>query len=195
MKIESIEFVCSAGSIGQCPNRPLSEIAVSGRSNVGKSSLLNSLFGRRKLARVSSTPGKTQMLQYFLVNERFHIVDLPGYGYSRVPESVRAQWSAMMQGYLRQRDQLRGVLQLVDSRHAPSDQDIEMVRWLTAERMPFCLVATKMDKLRRGERAAALTRIVSILDLPADQPMVPHSSQTSEGRDALLDWIDGTLQT
>lgn len=194
MIIESVTFVGSATGLDRCPNRPLAEIAVSGRSNVGKSSLLNSLLGRRHLARVSSTPGKTQLLQYFLVNERFHVVDLPGYGYSRAPASVRAQWSRMMQDYLRRREQLEGVLQLVDCRHAPSEQDIAMVRWLVAEAMPFCLVATKMDKLRRGERAGALGRIVAALDLPADQPMVPHSSQTSEGRDALLDWIDGVLQ-
>jgi GTP-binding protein len=195
VKIESVQFVTSAGSLAECPNGARPEIAVSGRSNVGKSSLLNSLLGRRTLARVSATPGKTQRLNYFLVNERFHLVDLPGYGYARAPAEVLAGWRRMMQGYLRGRRQLTAVVQLVDARHAPSGEDRDMVQWLRDERLPFCLVPTKMDKLRQGERNPALARIAAELDLPAEQPMVPYSSHTREGRDALLDWIANTLAT
>ena len=195
MKIESVQFVLSAASVRECPAHPRPEIAVSGRSNVGKSSLLNNLLARRAIARVSATPGKTQLLNYFLVNDRFHVVDLPGYGYARAPQAERTRWRTMMQGYLRTRRQLTGVLQLVDARHAPSGDDRDMVQWLRETRLAFCLVPTKMDKLRRGERNAALAEIASELDLPADQPMVPYSSQTGEGREALLDWIAHTLAT
>jgi GTP-binding protein len=193
MKIESVGFVLSAGSLAECPTGTHPEIAVSGRSNVGKSSLLNSLLGRKKLALVSGTPGKTQRLNYFLVNDRFHLVDLPGYGFAKAPESARNQWRRMMQGYLRGREQLTAVLQLVDSRHLPSTEDREMVKWLLGEQLPFCLVATKMDKLRQGERAPALLAIVRALELPAGQPMVPYSSHDGEGKKELLGWIGRVL--
>jgi GTP-binding protein len=193
MKIESVGFVLSAGSLKECPTGTHPEIAVSGRSNVGKSSLLNSLLGRKKLALVSGTPGKTQRLNYFLVNDRFHLVDLPGYGFAKAPESARNQWRRMMQGYLRGREQLTAVLQLVDSRHLPSTEDREMVKWLLGEQLPFCLVATKMDKLRQGERAPALLAIVRALELPAGQPMVPYSSHDGEGKKELLGWIGRVL--
>jgi GTP-binding protein len=189
VKIESVAYVRSAGSTAECPERPLPEIAVSGRSNVGKSSLLNTLLGRKALAKVSATPGKTQRLQFFLVNGSFHLVDLPGYGYARAPTEVRGAWRRMMQGYLRARRQLCGVVQLVDARHEPSREDREMVQWLRSERLAYCLVPTKMDKLRQGERKPALVRILAALDLPPDQPVVPYSSETGEGRAALLDWI------
>jgi GTP-binding protein len=121
-------------------------------------------------------------------------VDLPGYGYARAPESARREWSRMMQGYLRQREQLVAVVQLVDPRHAPSPEDREMLAWLASEKIPFCLVPTKMDKLRPGERRAAVARLLAALELPADQPVVPYSSRTSDGRDALLAWIENTLE-
>ena len=118
MKIDSVEFVMSAGTAPECPPGARAEIAMSGRSNVGKSSLLNSLFRRKGLAMVSNTPGKTQRLNYFLVNDRFHVVDLPGYGYAQASGAARNRWGQMMQDYLRGRQQLVAVIQLVDSRHA-----------------------------------------------------------------------------
>ena len=192
-RIESVRYERSAGNVEECPQGMLPEVAVSGRSNVGKSSLLNSLLSKRDLARVSSTPGKTQRLHYFLIDERFHLVDLPGYGYARAPEAVRDGWRRTMQAYLRGRVQLRGVIQLVDARHAPSRDDREMVQWLVEERLPFCLVPTKMDKLRQSERRRALVGLVHSLNVPASQPMVPYSSRTGEGREALLDWLQHTL--
>jgi len=120
--------VLSAGSARECPEGTRAEIALSGRSNVGKSSLVNSLLGRKALALVSNTPGKTQRLHYFLVNGQFHLVDLPGYGYAKAPATVRNQWAQMMQDYLRTRRQLTAVVQLVDSRHLPSREDQEMVQ-------------------------------------------------------------------
>jgi len=193
MKIDSVGFVTSAGRATECPEDGRIEIAVSGRSNVGKSSLLNSLFGRKGLVMVSSTPGKTQRLNYFLVNERFHVVDLPGYGYAKAPEALRHQWRQMMQEYLRTRRQLVAVVQLVDSRHEPSREDREMVQWLRLEQMPFCLVASKIDKLGQTKRPPALRAITAALELPPDQPLVPYSSHTGEGRAALLAWIGQAL--
>lgn len=195
MNIDSVGFVMSAGGVPECPTGTRAEIAMSGRSNVGKSSLLNSLLGHKRLAKVSNTPGKTQRLNYFLVNDRFHVVDLPGYGYARAPGSARNQWSQMMQGYLRTRRQLVAVIQLVDSRHAPSCEDREMVQWLREAQMPFCLVATKIDKLGQSKRQSALRAIAGALELPETQPFVPYSSHTGEGRGALLEWVEHALVT
>ena len=193
MKIVSAEFVITAGKASECPASECIEIAVSGRSNVGKSSLMNNLMGRKSLVKVSSTPGKTQRLNYFLVNDRFHVVDLPGYGFAQAPASVRAQWRTMMQEYLHTRRQLVAVIQLVDSRHEPSREDREMVKWLQTEDLPFCLIASKIDKLGKTKRPPALRAITHALALPATQPLVPYSSETGEGRDALLAWMDRTL--
>ena len=193
MKIESVGFVLSAGSAGECPRDEIAEIAVSGRSNVGKSSLLNSLFARKNLVKVSGTPGKTQRLNYFLVNDRFHIVDLPGYGFAKASGSARNQWGRMMQQYLRTRRQLVAVVQLVDCRHDPSREDREMVQWLRDEQMPFCLVATKTDKLATSKRAPALRAIARELELPESHPMVAYSSETGDGRLELLRWIGQTV--
>lgn len=193
MKIESVGFVLSAGGPEECPPGARAEIALSGRSNVGKSSLLNSLLGKKGMALVSSTPGKTQRLNYFLVNDQFHIVDLPGYGYARAAGAARNQWSRMMQGYLRTRRQLVGVVQLVDARHAPSAEDREMVKWLRGEELPFCLVATKMDQVGKSKWAPALRAIVTALELPETQPVVGYSSHTGEGRVALLAWVAQAL--
>ena len=194
MKIDSAEFVMSAGDVRECPDGPRPEIAVSGRSNVGKSSLLNAMLGRRSLAKVSATPGKTQRLGYILVNDRFHLVDLPGYGHAQASAPARNRWAAMMQGYLRARRQLVAVLQLVDSRHEPSREDREMVRWLRDERLPFCLVATKIDKLGTSKRAPALRALTTALELPDSQPRIACSSHTGEGCSALLAWIEQALE-
>lgn len=195
MKIVSAEFVTSAGRATECPRDQRPEIAVSGRSNVGKSSLLNSMLGRKSLAMVSGTPGKTQRLNYFLVNRQFHVVDLPGYGFARAPAATRNQWRAMMQEYLHTRGQLAGIIQLVDSRHEPSREDREMVKWLRFEELPFCLVASKIDKLGQSKRPPALRAIMDALELSPTQPLVSYSSQTGEGRGALLAWMGDTLET
>jgi GTP-binding protein len=195
MRIDSAEFVLSAGEVSECPAGARPEIAMSGRSNVGKSSLLNALLRRKALAKVSGTPGKTQRLGYILVNDRFHLVDLPGYGYAHAAGSARNRWAAMMQGYLRARRQLVAVLQLVDSRHEPSREDREMVRWLGEERLPFCLVATKIDKIGPSKREPAMQALLRTLELPDTQPRVACSSETGEGRDAVLAWIEQALES
>jgi GTP-binding protein len=190
-----VEFVMSAGHASECPDTGFPEIAMSGRSNVGKSSLLNALFGRKKLALVSGTPGKTQRLNYFLVNGRYYVVDLPGYGYAKAPGKQRNQWGGMMQQYLQERETLVGVVQLVDSRHEPSREDREMVQWLREEQMPFCLVGTKVDKLGSSKRQAAVNAIVRSLELPSDQAAIPWSSETGEGRPALFAWMEAAFES
>lgn len=194
LRIDSVQLVCSAASAADLPAGDLPEVAVSGRSNVGKSSLLNSLLGYRDLARVSRTPGKTQLLHFFRVNERFHVVDLPGYGYARVPAAVVQRWRHTMQEYLRWRRQLVAVVQLVDCRHEPSREDRDMIAWLHAARLQFCLVPTKLDKLKRGERRAAFARLLQALALPPDLALVPYSSRTGEGRTELLAWLARALR-
>ena len=194
MKIESVEFVLSAGNARECPDGMVAEIAVSGRSNVGKSSLMNSLFGRKNLVKVSGTPGKTQRLNFFLVNGRFHVVDLPGYGFAKAPASSRNEWSRMMQQYLRTRRQLVAVVQLVDCRHDPSREDREMVQWLKDEQLPFVLVATKSDKLAPTKRDPAARALARALELHADHPTVAYSSETGDGRPALLSWMGHALE-
>ncbi len=194
MKIVSVEFVMSTLRAPDASDQTLAEIAVSGRSNVGKSSLLNTVFARRSLAQVSRTPGKTQTLNYYLVNEGFHLVDLPGYGYAKAPMEKRNRWSTMMQGYLRHCRQLVGVVQLVDVRHEPSREDREMVSWLRQEKVPFCLVATKCDKLGPTRVKESVRAIVKSLELPATQPVVAFSSETGAGKTELLAWIGATLE-
>ena len=194
MKIESIEFVGSRIEAMPKGRGALPEIALSGRSNVGKSSLLNRLMGRSGLAKVSATPGKTQSLNYFLVNQRFHLVDLPGYGFAKAPAAARNRWSDMMQRYLRNCPQIAGCIQLVDVRHPPSREDREMIQWLRDERLPFCLVATKADKIAPTKVPAAVNAIANELRLPASQARIAWSSETGDGRPALLAWIDATLE-
>lgn len=194
MKITSARFLLSASSVAECPPGSAPEIAVSGRSNVGKSSLLNSLVRQRALAKVSSTPGRTQLLNYFVVNERFHLVDLPGYGFAKAPATERNRWARMMQGYLRTRRQLTALVQLVDIRHEPSREDREMVAWLRTEAIPFCLVPTKSDKLSAAQCAKSVRAIVASLELPPEQPVIPYSSQTGAGRLDLLEWFEATIE-
>ncbi|HZM17309.1 MAG TPA: ribosome biogenesis GTP-binding protein YihA/YsxC [Candidatus Krumholzibacteria bacterium] len=193
MRIQSVQLVCSAATAADLPGGAEPEVAVSGRSNVGKSSLLNSLFRRKDLARVSRTPGKTQLLHFYRVDERFHLVDLPGYGHAAVPQAVLRRWRGTMQAYLQERRQLVGVIQLLDCRHEPSAQDREMIAWLLEARLHFCLVPTKIDKLGRGERRGALLRLLAALELPGDLPLVPYSSRTGEGREELLGWLGMAL--
>jgi len=185
VKIDSVEFLTSSATLEGCPKRDVIEIAISGRSNVGKSSLLNALLRRKGLARVSATPGKTQLLNFFKINDQFHLVDLPGYGYARVPGNVQRNWQKMMQSYLQNREQLGGVVQLVDCRHAPSRQDQQMVQWLLEVDLPFCIALTKMDKLKRSERSRAVKNILQTfaetLALPEDLAILQTSSKNGEG--------------
>ena len=190
MKIVSAEFVKSCEQPDQFPKDRLPAVAFVGRSNVGKSSLINSLLHRKRLAPVSRTPGKTQAINIFLVTtddpcaRRFYVVDLPGYGYAKVAKSVRARWRPLIEAYLTGSDALRGVLLLLDLRGGER-QDAEAVDWLSRIGLPFALVATKADKLSRGERAAALATLRDAFGLGPDAGVVSYSSVTHEGREEL----------
>lgn len=170
-------------------------MALAGRSNVGKSSLLNALTGRKKIARVSNTPGRTRLLNFFLVNGAFHLVDLPGYGFARVPPEVRRQWGRMIEQYLTRRKPLRGVILLVDVRHKPTADDRQMLQWLRHYGIPFAVVATKADKLSRSRALQNLKTVQTELDLSGGQPPVLFSALTGQGRDEVLqvieNWIAG----
>jgi GTP-binding protein len=182
MKITSAEFVRSAVVAAQYPKPLLPEVAFAGRSNVGKSSLINTLLHRRGLAKTSGTPGKTQTINFFMINERFLLVDLPGYGYAKVPRQVQAGWRSMVETYLRERPFLRAVVHIVDIRHAPTALDQQLRQWLLHEGVVVVTVATKSDKLKRGQRAAHVQTVRRTLGMPDEEPLLLFSSQNHDGR-------------
>lgn len=203
MEIRSVEFAGAiATTAGRAPGS-FPQVAFAGRSNVGKSSLINRLLGRSRtaVARVSSTPGKTREINFFDVvaaasddsKLRFYVVDLPGYGYARVPSEVRKQWQPLIEWYLGNSKQLKGVVQLIDARHEPGSADRTMVRYLERTEVPTLFVLTKVDKLTRSERATQIQKILSALDIEAGQA-VEFSSKTGEGRQELLDSIESLVK-
>jgi GTP-binding protein len=194
MQINTVEYAGTVAKPGQPPPGDLPQIAFSGRSNVGKSSLINTLLGRTrsKVAHVSATPGKTQALNYYRVNDLFFLVDLPGYGYARVPVALRDAWRRLIEWYLEESGLVRGVVHLVDARRAPTEHDMAMMGYLSKLELPAMVVLTKMDKLKQSERKRAVARVLSDLGLDEDQ-LVPFSSRTGEGRDALLAALDDLL--
>jgi GTP-binding protein len=167
------------------PSPALPEIAFVGRSNVGKSSLLNALTRRKRLAYISRTPGKTQTINYFVVDDACYFVDLPGYGYAEVPESVRRRWRPMIEGYLDENPQLRGVVALVDGRHPPTALDRSMVSWLSVRGHPTLVVLTKADRVTRSRRGPRLGEAIETLGLDPAQ-VLWFSSQSGEGREDLV---------
>ncbi|MBE0556040.1 MAG: YihA family ribosome biogenesis GTP-binding protein [Proteobacteria bacterium] len=185
MKILSAEFVLSAREPVHYPPALLPEIAFAGRSNVGKSSLINRLVNRRGLARTSNTPGRTQEINFFSVNERFGFIDLPGYGYAKVPEKIRSHWGPMIETYLGGRRTLRLVVLILDIRRDPSEEDRQLIGWLQYYRLPLLVVLTKIDKVSRGQRAERQRRIGGDLELPPAVPFLLFSAKTGEGKDLL----------
>ena len=194
MEIKTVEYAGTVATPTQAPPAKLPEVAFSGRSNVGKSSLINVLLRRtrHKIAKVSSTPGKTRALNFYRVNERFFLVDLPGYGYARVPEPVHGEWKKLIEGYLSRSPMLRGVVHLVDARHNPTQGDRDLMDYLASIQVPAVVVATKMDKLKKSERAEKLARIQNDLGVDLEQ-LIPFSSHTGEGREDLLDSLESLL--
>ncbi|MBZ0159817.1 MAG: ribosome biogenesis GTP-binding protein YihA/YsxC [bacterium] len=195
MKILSAEFVTSVSSLTQLPREQRPEIAVVGRSNVGKSSLINSLLRRRGLARVSGIPGRTQLLNFFLVNQDFHLVDLPGYGYAKVPESIRRTWGPLIEGYLAAGRDLRAVIVLLDARQGVTEKDLQMKQLLENLSLDWVPVLTKIDKLRRTARHAQIRDVAHALDLSDPHAIIPFSAKSEEGREALLAVIGDYAQT
>ena len=192
MKVTSARFLKSAVSPEHYPLDGLPEIAFIGRSNVGKSSLINSLLGVRGLARTSRTPGRTQLINFFLINDRFYFVDLPGYGYARVPTKVKEQWGPMVEKYLAYRKNLMLSIAITDSRHEPTSLDLQMREWLEAGGKPFIIVATKADKLSSNQLRASLNRSSRIF---GSTDIVPYSAVTGMGSDRLWKEISERLRT
>jgi len=191
--IRSLEFIGGMASAGGWrPPTELPEIAFAGRSNVGKSSLLNRLVHRKKFARVSNTPGRTREVNFFKVNDSFLLVDLPGYGYARISKERRAEWRPLIESYLKSTNQLRGVVQLLDSRHDPTPDDLQMLDYLGDIGVPTIIVLTKIDKLTAKERQRQRGHIAGAAGVDDDQT-IAFSATTGEGRNELAEAIEGLL--
>jgi len=195
MKITRAEFITGAVSPPQYPREPLPEVAFAGRSNVGKSSLINSLLNRKKLVKTSGTPGKTQMVNFFDINGRWVFADLPGYGFAKVPENVRRKWKAMIERYLTGREQLRCVVLIVDIRRDPTDLDLQMQDWLEEIGLDYLMVATKADKLKQSERSRQLRRLRETFGREGKVEVIAYSSEKNLGRNALWSALRGRLET
>ena len=194
MKITSAEFIKSIFELRALPNSVLSEFVFVGRSNVGKSSLINTICNKKKLAKIGSVPGKTRQLNYFLINEKFYLVDLPGYGYAKVPEQIRAGWRKLVEDYISERQNVKLVFVLIDSRHEPTYLDELMVSWLEYYEIPFVVVLTKSDKISANKMQKQIYRsskIVNNDDLCLDY--IPFSIVTGEGKNEVLKLIEDYL--
>lgn len=190
--IKQVEFAGAIGAPGQTPPGRLPQIAFAGRSNCGKSSLINALVGRKKMARVSQTPGKTQEINFYVINERFFLTDLPGYGFARAPEGARERWRKLIEAFLETSRDLAGIVVLIDARRGLLEQDEQLLGWLAELQIPVLLALTKIDKLNRSGRTRAARDLQEALGLPADQ-LVSTSSVTGEGIDTLRESLFGLL--
>ena len=189
MSVKTAEFVIGAASLEQLPKGGLPEVALAGRSNVGKSSLLNKLTGRKKLARTSKTPGKTREINLYRIDEKLLLADLPGYGFAKVPKVMKRKWGDLIERYLNERGELRGVVHLVDLRHPPTADDVQMHEWARHYGVPTLIAATKADKIARSKRAQAVRKIEDVLDPAPGTPVVPFSAVTGEGAGEIWGWI------
>lgn len=187
MKIKTSELSGVYGPTSKFPTETLPEIAFAGRSNVGKSSLINSLLNRKNLARTSSSPGKTVTINFYNVNEEFFLVDLPGYGYAKTSMAEKAKWGKMIEKYLGTRDSLKALVLLIDIRHAPTKDDVMMFNWVVENGLTPIIVATKLDKIKRSQKDKQLKLLRDTLGIKNDIKIVPYSSETKQGREELLD--------
>ena len=191
MVIKKVELEKVIGVTSKIPDMPYPEFAFAGKSNVGKSSLINALMNRKALARVSAQPGKTQTINYYNVNDKIYLVDLPGYGYTKVAVEVKAKWGKMVEKYLRQSKMLKYVFLLIDSRHKPSDNDIMMYEWIVSQGVTPIIVATKTDKLKRSQIKGQMELIMKTLNLKSKEQLLPFSSETKVGVNELWEIIEG----
>lgn len=194
MIIKEAQLEAVAVRANQYPEDSVPEIAFAGRSNVGKSSLLNLLTGRKSLARVSGSPGKTRTINFYRINDSFRIVDLPGYGYAKVSKEMSKDWGPMMEEYFQRRKGLKKVVQLVDIRHAPSAQDIQMYEYLKHYGLDGIVVATKADKVSRNEMQKCISVIRRALNLEQSDVVIPVSALKRTGQDRLLEQMDKLLE-
>ena len=192
IKQVNLETVC--GVTSRIPDNRLPEIAFAGKSNVGKSSLINALMNRKALARTSSQPGKTQTINFYNINDAMYLVDLPGYGYAKVSENERAKWGKMIENYLHTSGQLRAVFLLVDIRHAPGANDKTMYDWMVYQGYEPIIIATKLDKLKRSQVQKALKEVRTGLGLGADAILIPFSAETKQGREEIWELMDQLIE-
>ena len=191
IKNVNLETVC--GITSTLPDNTLPEIAFAGKSNVGKSSLINAVMNRKSLARTSAQPGKTQTINFYNINDAFYLVDLPGYGYAKANEAVKAQWGKMIERYLRSSKKLKAVFLLIDIRHEPSANDKQMYQWILYQGYHPIIIATKMDKLNRSQIPKAVKTVKQGLEAEKDAVVIPFSAQTKQGREEIYDLIDNLL--
>ncbi len=197
MLIKSAEYVISSARVDQCPQGGLPEFAFIGRSNVGKSSLINMLTGRAGLAKTSATPGKTILINHFIINNEWYLVDLPGYGYAKRGQQQRDELQRMITGYILRREQMMNLFLLIDARHEPQRIDLEFIEWLGENGIPFSIVFTKADKLSKGKLAANVKHYLAELSKQWEE-LPPHfitSSETKLGKDELLDYIESIIKS
>jgi GTP-binding protein len=194
MVIKSVNLETVCGITSTLPDNQLPEVAFAGKSNVGKSSLINGLMNRKAYARVSQQPGKTQTINYYNINNELYIVDLPGYGYANVSEAVKAKWGKMIERYLQTSRQLRMVFLLIDIRHEPSANDKHMYSWIVENGFYPAIVATKLDKINRSQVQKHLKMIRNGLDVAEGTPIIPYSSVTKQGRDEVWELIEKYAQ-
>ena len=197
MLIKSAEYVISSARVDQCPQGELPEFAFIGRSNVGKSSLINMLTGRAGLAKTSATPGKTILINHFLINKEWYLVDLPGYGYAKRGQQQRDELQRMITGYILRREQMMNLFLLIDARHEPQRIDLKFIEWLGENGIPFSIGFTKADKLSKGKLAANVKHYLAELSKQWEE-LPPHlitSSETKLGKDELLDYIESIIKS
>ena len=188
MNFQNVDFLISAASTKDFPAVRLPEIAFAGKSNVGKSSVINRLLQRKNFARVGEKPGKTIHVNYFTVDKKCYFVDLPGYGYAKVPQAEKDRWGKLMESYFAADRIDLGIL-IVDARHAPTNNDITMAQWFLQSECPFVVVANKLDKVKKSELSGNLQTIREDLELPEDCPVIPFSAEKGDGRDDLVKYI------
>ena len=193
MNIHNVLLTVSAVNPNQYPDTPFPDLAFAGRSNVGKSSFINKVLGRKSLARTSSKPGKTATINFYNIDDCLNFVDLPGYGYAKVSKEEKKKWSTMIETYLKSRPTLSQVILIVDSRHAPTENDAVMLNFIRAVCGRAVVVASKLDKLKNSERDDALRRVISTLRLCGDDIIIPFSSVTGEGADMFWDYVNTVI--
>jgi|SRR5699024_2899472 len=194
MKVTKTEFIISAVKPVQYPDTPFPEFALAGRSNVGKSSFINKMLNRKALARISSKPGKTQLLNFFNINDLLYFVDVPGYGYAKVSKTERAAWGKMIETYITTREQLQAVILLVDLRHAPSKDDILMYDFLKHHHIPAIIVATKADKIKRSQLQKHIKVVREALQINRGDDFIVFSSETGQGKEEAWAAIESFLE-
>lgn len=193
MKTHQIELQISAVGPAQYPGDQLPEIALVGRSNVGKSSLVNSLVGRKGFARTSNQPGKTQTLNFYMIDQKWRLIDVPGYGYAKVSKKQRADWGKMIENYLTQRENLRGVISLIDGRHQPMELDKQMVEFLRYYQLPVLVVATKTDKVPRNQRNKINSVFKQQLQIAKNEELILYSTVERYGQAEVWNWLNQQL--